>query len=130
VEDHCAAIGAVLSRGVTGETYNIGGRAERTNIEVVQTICAILDEIRPAKTGQSHDRLITHVKDRPGHDRRYAMDTRKIEREIGWKPRETFDSGLRKTVDWYLAHSDWTAAINNGDYRKWVQQNYGERGSA
>jgi dTDP-glucose 4,6-dehydratase len=130
VEDHCTAIGAVLERGVTGQTYNIGGNAERTNMEVVQTICAILDEIRPAKTGQSHDRLITHVKDRPGHDRRYAMDTRKIEREIGWKPRETFDSGLRKTVDWYLAHSDWTAAINNGDYRKWVQQNYGERGSA
>jgi dTDP-glucose 4,6-dehydratase len=130
VTDHCAAIREVLEKGRPGETYNIGGDAERANIDVVRAICAILDRIRPWKTAKSYDTLITYVKDRPGHDRRYAMDTRKIEREIGWKPRETFESGLRKTIDWYLAHANWTAAIDSGDYRKWVQKNYGERGTA
>jgi len=113
VADHCAAIRTVLERGRPGETYNIGGGAERANIELVRSICAILDEIRPWATGKRYDTLIGHVEDRPGHDRRYAMDTRKIESELGWKPRETFESGLRKTVSWYLAHPEWTSSIDS-----------------
>jgi dTDP-glucose 4,6-dehydratase len=130
VEDHCAAIRAVLAKGTPGETYNVGGNAEGVNIEVVRSICAILEEIKPSGIGKAYDELITYVEDRPGHDRRYAMDTRKIEGELGWKPRETFESGLRKTVEWYLAHPEWTSSISSGEYRKWIETNYQARGSA
>ncbi len=127
VRDHCSAIRAVLAGGRVGETYNVGGWNEKTNKEIVFTICARLDELRPHAKG-SYQRLITYVKDRPGHDRRYAIDARKIERELGWRPTETFDSGIRKTIAWYLAHGDWVAAAQSGGYRDWVDMNYGARG--
>ena len=124
VGDHCSAIRAVLERGRLGETYNIGGGNEMTNRDIVHRICALLDELRPSPAGP-YARLITHVKDRPGHDRRYAIDARKVEREIGWKPAETFDTGIRKTVAWYLAHADWVAEVQSGSYRDWVAAQYG-----
>ena len=128
VKDHCAAIRAVLARGTPGQTYNIGGWNEKPNIEIVQTVCALLDEMRPDPAG-SHARLITYVTDRPGHDRRYAIDARKIERELGWKPAETFDTGIRKTVRWYLEHADWVARVQSGAYRDWVATQYGAEGA-
>ena len=126
VKDHAGAIREVLARGRVGETYNVGGWNEKPNIEIVQTICALLDEMRPDPAG-SYSRLITYVTDRPGHDRRYAIDARKIERELGWKPAETFDTGIRKTVRWYLDHPDWVARVQSGAYRDWVQTNYAAR---
>jgi dTDP-glucose 4,6-dehydratase len=126
VGDHCSAIRAVLARGRVGEVYNIGGWNEKPNLEIVHTICRLLDELRPDPAGP-HARLITHVKDRPGHDRRYAIDARKIERELGWRPAETFDSGIRKTVQWVLDHGDWIARVQSGAYREWVSAHYGAR---
>ena len=126
VKDHCAAIREVLARGTVGETYNVGGWNEKPNIEIVHTVCALLDELQPDPAG-SYSRLITHVADRPGHDRRYAIDARKLERELGWKPAETFDTGIRKTVRWYLAHADWVAHVQSGAYRDWVAANYDDR---
>jgi dTDP-glucose 4,6-dehydratase len=126
VRDHCSAIRAVLAKGRLGETYNIGGWNEKPNIEIVKTICALLDELRPSAQG-SYTRHISYVKDRPGHDRRYAIDARKIERELGWRPAETFESGIRKTVQWYLDHADWVAGVQSGGYRDWVATNYAAR---
>ena len=123
VGDHCSAIRLVLARGRTGETYNIGGAAERKNLDVVKRVCAILDELRPRGAGR-YESLIKFVTDRPGHDWRYAMDTRKIEAELGWRPAESFESGLRKTVEWYLANPEWVASIRSGDYRNWIETNY------
>jgi dTDP-glucose 4,6-dehydratase len=123
VKDHCSAIRAVLAGGRLGETYNVGGWNEKPNIEIVHTVCALLDELRPSPEG-SYKRLITHVKDRPGHDRRYAIDARKIERELGWRPAETFETGIRKTVQWYLANPEWVQRVQSGAYREWVQQQY------
>jgi dTDP-glucose 4,6-dehydratase len=128
VGDHCSAIRAVLAKGRVGETYNIGGWNEQANIDIVRSICTLLDELRPDPAGP-YARLITHVADRPGHDRRYAIDARKIERELGWRPAETFGSGIRKTVQWYLAHAEWVAEVQSGAYRDWVARNYGERGT-
>ncbi len=125
VRDHCSAIRRVLEAGTPGETYNVGGWNEKPNIEIVRTICALLDERRPRADGQSYATQITYVKDRPGHDRRYAIDARKIERELGWKPAETFESGIRKTVDWYLDNADWVQQVQSGAYREWVQAQYG-----
>ena len=124
VKDHCSGIRAVLSKGRVGETYNIGGWNEKANIEIVQTVCALLDEMKPDAAGP-YARLITYVKDRPGHDRRYAIDARKIERELGWRPAETFDSGIRKTVRWYLDNTPWIANVQSGGYRDWVSKHYG-----
>ena len=126
VKDHCSAIRTVLAQGRIGETYNIGGWNEKPNIEIVKTICALLDELRPSPQG-SYARLVTNVKDRPGHDRRYAIDARKIERELGWRPAETFETGIRKTVQWYLDHADWVAGVQSGGYRDWVAKNYSAR---
>ena len=126
VGDHCAAIRTVLARGRLGETYNIGGWNEKPNREIVDTLCALLDELRP-DPGGSYARLVAFVADRPGHDRRYAIDARKIERELGWRPAETFASGIRKTVRWYLDHADWTAQVQSGAYRDWVATHYAAR---
>jgi dTDP-glucose 4,6-dehydratase len=126
VRDHCSAIRAVLARGRVGETYNIGGWNEKANIDIVKVICSLLDEMKPDAAG-SYSRLITYVKDRPGHDRRYAIDARKIERELGWRPAETFDTGIRKTVRWYLDNTAWVSAVQSGSYREWVAQNYTAR---
>ena len=126
VGDHCSAIRAVLERGRLGETYNIGGWNEQANIDIVHRICALLDELQPDAAG-SYARLVTHVADRPGHDRRYAIDARKIERELGWRPAETFDTGIRKTVAWYLAHGDWVREVQSGAYRDWLATNYSAR---
>ena len=123
VEDHCEAIARVLEKGRPGETYNIGGRTEKSNIEIVETICDLVDEMAPSKAS-SRRSLITYVKDRPGHDRRYAMDAGKIERELGWRPKETLASGLRKTVRWYLENDDWVAAVTTGSYRQWIATHY------
>ena len=125
VKDHCAALRRVLEAGRVGETYNIGGWNEKTNLEIVRTICALLDELRPRADGQSYSAQIRFVKDRPGHDRRYAIDARKIERTLGWKPAETFESGIRKTIAWYLEHPDWVAHVQNGSYRDWLSKHYG-----
>jgi dTDP-glucose 4,6-dehydratase len=124
VRDHCSGIRAVLARGRVGETYNIGGWNEMPNKQIVQTVCALLDKLRPDSKGP-HERLITYVTDRPGHDRRYAIDARKIERELGWRPAETFDTGIRKTVHWYLDHANWVAHVQSGAYREWVERQYG-----
>jgi dTDP-glucose 4,6-dehydratase len=124
VGDHCSAIRAVLARGRVGQTYNVGGWNEMPNIEIVHRVCRLLDELRPDAAGP-YARLITHVADRPGHDRRYAIDARKIERELGWRPAETFDTGIRRTVQWYLAHGDWVAQVHSGAYREWVTKHYG-----
>jgi len=122
VEDHCDGICTVLERGVVGQTYNIGGRQEMSNLEVVNQICATLDDMKPA--GRPYANLITFVKDRPGHDRRYAMDISKIERELGWQPRETFASGLRKTIQWYLDNSEWVEHVTSGSYQEWINLQY------
>ncbi|SEA14047.1 dTDP-glucose 4,6-dehydratase [Acidovorax soli] len=124
VKDHCSAIRRVLDAGKLGEVYNIGGWNEKPNIEIVQTVCALLDELRPKADSSSYRTQISYVKDRPGHDRRYAIDASKIERELGWKPAETFDTGIRKTVQWYLAHPEWVANVQSGAYRDWVQTQY------
>ena len=124
VKDHCSAIRRVLEAGRLGEVYNIGGWNEKPNIEIVSTVCALLDEMRPKADASSYSAQITTVKDRPGHDRRYAIDASKIERELGWKPAETFASGIRKTVQWYLAHPQWVANVQSGAYRDWVQTQY------
>lgn len=126
VEDHCRAIRRVMASGRVGETYNVGGWNEKANIEIVRTVCALLDELRPDAAGP-YARLITYVKDRPGHDRRYAIDARKIERELNWRPSETFETGIRKTVQWYLDHQDWVANVQNGSYRDWLATNYSRR---
>ncbi|MCP1289561.1 dTDP-glucose 4,6-dehydratase [Chromobacterium sp. S0633] len=126
VKDHCSAIRRVLEAGVPGETYNVGGWNEKTNLDVVKAICALLDELAPqADPARRYAEQIAFVADRPGHDRRYAIDARKLERELGWKPQETFDSGIRKTVAWYLQHQDWVANVSSGAYRDWVNQHYG-----
>jgi dTDP-glucose 4,6-dehydratase len=127
VEDHCAAIRKVLEAGKPGETYNIGGMSERANIDVVTAICDLVDEMRPRSGAEPRRKLITFVGDRPGHDRRYAMDASKIARELGWKPEEGFESGLRKTVRWYLEHGDWVDSVRTGAYREWIAKNYAER---
>jgi dTDP-glucose 4,6-dehydratase len=124
VEDHCRAIREVLAHGQPGQTYNVGGSEEKTNISVVETICSILDEISANDPVVPHKQLITFVKDRPGHDRRYAIDSRKIRRELGWNPKETFTSGLRKTVEWYLANAPWAQHVMNGSYRNWIATHY------
>ena len=126
VGDHCSAIREVLARGQLGETYNVGGWNEMANLDIVHTLCALLDELRPDAAG-SYARLITYVKDRPGHDRRYAIDARKIERELGWRPAETFHTGIRKTVQWYLDNPGWIANVQSGAYRDWVARNYAGR---
>ena len=123
VDDHCAAISTVLDKGRPGETYNIGGWNEKANLEVVQTICDIVDEIAP-RIGSPRRGLITFVKDRPGHDRRYAMDATKIERELAWRPKETFETGIRKTVRWYLENEDWVRDVTSGSYRQWIATHY------
>ena len=127
VKDHCSAIRRVLAAGHMGEVYNVGGWNEKPNIDIVNTICARLDEMRPRADGRPYQSQISYVTDRPGHDRRYAIDARKIEQELGWKPAETFDSGIRKTVQWYLTHPDWVAQVQSGGYRDWVQTNYALR---
>jgi dTDP-glucose 4,6-dehydratase len=125
VRDHCSALRRVLEAGVPGETYNVGGWNEKANLDIVHTICGLLDEFTPRADGASYRSQIKHVPDRPGHDRRYAIDARKIERELGWKPAETFDSGIRKTVSWYLANSEWVADVQSGSYRDWIEAQYG-----
>ncbi|MEX8504881.1 dTDP-glucose 4,6-dehydratase [Leptothrix ochracea] len=127
VRDHCEAIQQVLAKGRVGETYNIGGKNEVRNIDVVTTICRKLDELRPKADGSRYEAQITYVADRPGHDRRYAIDPSKVEREIGWQPAETFESGIDKTVRWYLDNTVWTDAVRTGAYRDWVAQNYAAR---
>jgi dTDP-glucose 4,6-dehydratase len=124
VADHCHAIRTVLAKGRPGETYNVGGGNERTNLQIVRAVCALLDELRPDPSGP-YSRLISHVTDRPGHDRRYAIDARKIQDELGWRAAETFESGIRKTVQWYLKNESWVARVQSGAYREWVDRQYG-----
>lgn len=127
VEDHARALYTVVTEGQIGETYNIGGHNEKQNIEVVHTICDLLDNLSPRIDGVSYRTLITHVQDRPGHDLRYAIDASKIQRELGWTPQETFESGIRKTVEWYLNNSEWVAHVKNGVYQQWIDKNYAAR---
>jgi dTDP-glucose 4,6-dehydratase len=124
VKDHCSAIRRVLEDGRLGETYNVGGWNEKPNIEIVNTVCALLDELRPRADGASYSTQISYVKDRPGHDRRYAIDARKLEKDLGWKPAETFETGIRKTVAWYLENTEWVAHVQSGAYRDWVSKQY------
>jgi dTDP-glucose 4,6-dehydratase len=124
VKDHCSAIRRVLESGVLGETYNVGGWNEKANLDVVHTLCAMLDELQPRTDAQSYKTQITFVKDRPGHDKRYAIDASKLERELGWKPAETFESGIRKTVQWYLANPEWVQNVTSGNYRNWMATQY------
>lgn len=124
VEDHARALYKVVTEGVVGETYNIGGHNEKQNIEVVKTICKILDELKPQANGQAYESLITFVKDRPGHDLRYAIDATKIQNELGWTPTETFETGIRKTVEWYLNNQEWVAHIQSGEYQSWLEKQY------
>ena len=130
VEDHARALYTVVTQGVVGETYNIGGHNEKQNIEVVHTVCALLDQLRPQSAFNPHASLITHVQDRPGHDVRYAIDASKIQRELGWVPEETFESGIRKTVEWYLDNPQWVEHVKSGAYQEWVENNYGARAAA
>ncbi len=125
VKDHCGAIRCVLAQGKVGETYNVGGWNEKPNLEIVHTVCALLDELRPRPDGKPYKDQITYVTDRPGHDRRYAIDARKLERELGWKPAETFETGIRKTVQWYLDNQPWVENVLSGSYRDWVAKQYG-----
>ncbi|MFN5349322.1 MAG: dTDP-glucose 4,6-dehydratase [Polaromonas sp.] len=125
VKDHCSAIREVLARGRLGEVYNVGGWNEKPNLDIVHTLCQLLDELRPKAGGGSYQSQITYVTDRPGHDRRYAIDASKIERELGWRPLETFETGIRKTVAWYLAHPDWVSHVQSGAYREWTTKQYG-----
>jgi dTDP-glucose 4,6-dehydratase len=125
VKDHCSAIRRVLEAGQVGESYNIGGGNEKPNIEIVRTVCALLDELQPRADGRPYLEQLTNVTDRPGHDRRYAIDARRIERELGWRPAETFESGIRKTVAWYLANQDWVGEVQSGAYRDWIDRQYG-----
>jgi dTDP-glucose 4,6-dehydratase len=127
VKDHCSAIRCVLAKGKLGEVYNIGGWNEKANLDIVHTVCALLDELRSRAGGKSYREQITFVTDRPGHDRRYAIDARKIERELGWKPVETFETGIRKTVQWYLDNQEWVNNVQSGTYRQWVEKNYAGR---
>lgn len=127
VKDHCSAIRRVLEAGRVGETYNVGGWNEKANLDVVHTLCTILDELSPRSDGKPYKAQITYVKDRPGHDRRYAIDASKIERELGWKPAETFETGIHKTVQWYLDNQAWVANVTSGSYRQWLDRNYGAR---
>jgi dTDP-glucose 4,6-dehydratase len=127
VKDHCSAIRRVLKQGTVGDTYNVGGWNEMANLDIVNTVCALLDEMQPRDDHKTYRDQVTFVTDRPGHDRRYAMDARKIERELGWKPAETFETGIRKTVQWYLDNQDWTANVQSGAYRSWVEKNYTQR---
>jgi dTDP-glucose 4,6-dehydratase len=129
VGDHCKALRTVLAKGKPGEVYNIGGRNEETNIEVVRTVCAILDELRPNSKIGHYESLITFIKDRPGHDRRYAINIGKIERELGWQPAISFETGIRKTVQWYLDNMEWVENVTSGQYQKWVDTNYNNRGT-
>jgi len=124
VKDHCSAIRRVLEAGVPGETYNVGGWNEKANLDVVHTLCAILDELQPRTDGQSYRTQVTFVKDRPGHDKRYAIDASRLERELGWRPVETFESGIRKTVQWYLANQPWVQNVISGNYRNWIEKQY------
>jgi dTDP-glucose 4,6-dehydratase len=124
VTDHCSAIRRVLEDGRLAETYNVGGWNEKANIDVVRTLCAILDELQPRADGASYATQMTFVKDRPGHDRRYAIDAGKLERELGWRPAETFDTGIRKTVEWYLANGAWVENVTSGAYMEWVDRQY------
>ena len=124
VKDHCSAIRRVLEAGKLGETYNVGGWNEKPNLDVVHTICSILDQLRPKADGSKYATQITYVKDRPGHDRRYAIDATKLERELGWKPAETFETGIQKTVQWYLDNQEWTEGVLTGSYRDWVKKQY------
>jgi dTDP-glucose 4,6-dehydratase len=123
VKDHCSAIRRVLEAGRLGQTYNVGGWNEKPNLEVVQTICSVLDQLRP-KTNGSYTDQITFIKDRPGHDRRYAIDASKLESELAWRPVETFETGIRKTIDWYLNHSEWVDGVVSGSYRDWLKKQY------
>ncbi|WP_153110531.1 dTDP-glucose 4,6-dehydratase [Propionivibrio limicola] len=127
VTDHCSAIRCVLQAGQVGETYNVGGWNEKPNLAIVHAVCDLLDELRPRASGGTYREQITYVTDRPGHDRRYAIDASKIERELGWKPAETFETGIRKTVQWYLDHQDWVANVQSGAYREWLDKNYAGR---
>ena len=128
VKDHCSAIRCVLEKGRLGVVYNVGGWNEKANLDIVHIVCGLLDELRPRQDGLSYSGQITFVTDRPGHDRRYAIDARKIERELGWKPAETFETGIRKTVQWYLDNQTWVNNVLSGDYRQWLETNYAERG--
>jgi len=127
VKDHCSAIRRVLEIGILGETYNVGGWNEKANIDIVHIVCDLLDELRPRDDGNTYRKQITFVTDRPGHDRRYAIDARKIERELGWKPAETFETGIRKTVQWYLDNQGWANNVLSGSYRQWIEKNYAGR---
>jgi dTDP-glucose 4,6-dehydratase len=127
VTDHCRAIMAVMDKGRPGEVYNVGGNSEKTNLEVIRTVCAILDDVAPFADQRRHDTLITFVKDRPGHDQRYAIDASKITDEIGWAPEETFETGIRKTVQWYLDNAQWVKNVTSGAYQNWIETNYGQR---
>ena len=126
VEDHCEALEIVLERGQVGETYNIGGKCEKTNLDLVRTLCRLLDEMLPESPYKPHESLITFVKDRPGHDRRYAIDCSKIEHELGWYPKESLETGLRKTIQWYLGNPEWVKSVQTGEYREWIARQYGE----